>query len=374
MSITTMNPIISKISEEEGVLKFTLSGVNVSIANGLRRIILAEIPTVVFRTTPHDQNRTEIEINTTRLNNEILKQRLSCIPIHITDPEFLLENYQVEVDKKNESDSIEFVTTADFRVKDLKTNLYLPDAANKKIFPPNKITGDYIDFVRLRPRISDTIAGEHLKMNCLFDIGTAQQDNAFNVSATCAYAMTPDNIKIHETWALKADDLKKNKQTPEEIAFAKKDWELLDAQRLFVVDSFDFIIETVGPFSNMALMYKSADVMLQKLAKFQNTMQTTPDLIQVSDATIMNCFDITIPLEGYTLGKVIEYMLYTQHFGRILTFCGFRKPHPHIDICKIRLAFKEAGTEPAVVLKYLIEAAEQASQIYKKIGGEFMEK
>ena len=88
----------------------------------------------------------------------------------------------------------------------------------------------------------------------------------------------------------------------------------------------------------------------------------------------MNCFDITIPLEGYTLGKVIEYMLYTQHFGRILTFCGFRKPHPHIDICKIRLAFKEAGTEPAVVLKYLIEAAEQASQIYKKIGGEFMEK
>jgi hypothetical protein len=31
------------------------------------------------------KNRSTILTNTTRLNNEILKQRLSCIPIHITD-------------------------------------------------------------------------------------------------------------------------------------------------------------------------------------------------------------------------------------------------------------------------------------------------
>ena len=51
----------------------------------VRRIIIAGIPTIVIRTMPHENNDVDIEINTTRLNNEILKQRISCIPIHIGD-------------------------------------------------------------------------------------------------------------------------------------------------------------------------------------------------------------------------------------------------------------------------------------------------
>ena len=35
---------------------FTLSGVNVSFANALRRTLLADIPVVVFKTTPDDPN------------------------------------------------------------------------------------------------------------------------------------------------------------------------------------------------------------------------------------------------------------------------------------------------------------------------------
>ena len=78
-----MDPKISDLSQDDNYLQFKLSGVNVSIANALRRIILSEIPTVVFRTSPHEQNLVNIEINTSRMNNELIKQRLSCIPIHI---------------------------------------------------------------------------------------------------------------------------------------------------------------------------------------------------------------------------------------------------------------------------------------------------
>ena len=44
-----------------------------------------EIPNqqIVFRTTPYEKNDANFEVNSTKLNNEILKQRLSCIPIHI---------------------------------------------------------------------------------------------------------------------------------------------------------------------------------------------------------------------------------------------------------------------------------------------------
>ena len=80
-----MDPRISDLSQDTNYMEFKLSGVNVSIANALRRIILSEIPTVVFRTSPHERNLVNFEINTSRMNNELIKQRLSCIPIHIND-------------------------------------------------------------------------------------------------------------------------------------------------------------------------------------------------------------------------------------------------------------------------------------------------
>ena len=39
------------------MLSFTLSGVNVSLANALRRTMLSDIPLIVFRTTPNDKNK-----------------------------------------------------------------------------------------------------------------------------------------------------------------------------------------------------------------------------------------------------------------------------------------------------------------------------
>ena len=91
-SITPRVELISKINEDE--LKFTISGINVSFANAIRRILLSEIPMVVFRVSPNDKNKCNIITNTSGLNNEIVKHRLSCIPIHIKDVEdFPLKNY-----------------------------------------------------------------------------------------------------------------------------------------------------------------------------------------------------------------------------------------------------------------------------------------
>ena len=115
-----MNPVLSQHSVEDSYLNFRISGINVSLANGLRRIILSEVPTMVFRTTPYEANLATIDINTTRMNNEIIKQRLSCVPIHITDTEFPIEDYIVEINKKNDSDIIDYVTTQDFQIKNVK--------------------------------------------------------------------------------------------------------------------------------------------------------------------------------------------------------------------------------------------------------------
>ena len=58
-----MNPSIINRVETDTTLSFTLENADVSIANALRRVILSEIDTVVFKTTPHSQNKTNIIVN-----------------------------------------------------------------------------------------------------------------------------------------------------------------------------------------------------------------------------------------------------------------------------------------------------------------------
>jgi DNA-directed RNA polymerase alpha subunit len=175
-----VRPQLSNISDDvRDGYSFTLSGVDVSLANSLRRTILSSIPTYVF---PVDvPGKCNIEINTGRLHNEIMKQRLGCIPIHkkvstkkrdqlpgatAEDDDDLVANYMLEVDVQNTGENVMYVTTEHFRIKHKKTKEYIDSTT---IFPKNPITDSYIIFGRLRPKISETIPGEHLKLTCEFD-------------------------------------------------------------------------------------------------------------------------------------------------------------------------------------------------------------
>jgi len=157
---TVLDTYISARDENEGILTFTLSGINVSIANGLRRTILSDIPILAFKTFPHNENQANFVTNTSRFNNEILKQRLGCIPIHIPDLKMPYNELLVEIHKKNDTNELMYVTTKDFRVKNTSSEKYLDESTVRKIFPPDPITGDYILFARLRPKISNEVPGE----------------------------------------------------------------------------------------------------------------------------------------------------------------------------------------------------------------------
>ena len=364
-----MNPNVTNISEEDNVLRFQLSGVNMSLANALRRIMLSEIETVVFRTAPYKENLATIDVNTSRLNNEIIKQRLSCVPIHLKDLSFPINDYQMEVEVTNDTDSNIYVTTEDFKVKHIHNDIYLPKEETKKWFPPNDITNMYIDLVRLRPRLADNIPGESLKMSCLFDIGTAKQDGMFNVVSTCSYGFTVDKIAQADAWSEKEKEYKDKKMTKDDIASLKQNWLLLEGKRHTISNSFEFVVESVGVFENMDIVDKACAVMLNKLKKFITTVQNTlSDMVVESESTIPYCYDIKLVGEDYTLGKVLEYILYTNYYvnNKSLAYCGFQKPHPHIDVSLLRLAFKEP-TDNEEISKYLIYSCTEAMQVFEKI-------
>ena len=162
--------LISFKGEENGILTVIIDGVNVSYINAIRRTILSDIPTLVFNCFPHDKNDADIHINTSRLNNEILKQRLMCIPIHISDLDLPYKELIVEINMKNESENTIDVTTEHFKIKNTTTGKHLQESAVRKIFPPCPITGDFILFARLRPQVSTIAPGEELSISAKMSI------------------------------------------------------------------------------------------------------------------------------------------------------------------------------------------------------------
>ena len=91
------------------------------------------------------------------------------------------------------------------------------------------------------------------------------------------------------------------------------------------------------------------------------------------DTTMPNCFTITLKNEDYTIGKILEYMLYQKRFygDKTVAFVGFRKNHPHDLDSIIRIAYKKP-TDEAVVRQNIHSAVEQLISIYKEIKKPFM--
>lgn len=369
-----MNPQVELNSRHnDETLLFTLSGVNVSLANAIRRTILSDIPLVVFRTSPHEQNKANIIANTTRLNNEIIKQRLSCIPIHIKDVEtFPLKNYQLEVNVENITDTTMYVTTENFVINDLVTGQPISEAKIREIFPADDYTGYFIDFVRLRPKISDELPGEKIHLTCELSIGTAKEDGMFNSVSTCSYGFTVDSVaqeaaleKLKQSW-------KDEGKNAADVEFEAKNWKLLDGLRITKKDSFDFIVQTIGIYDNVELIHKACEILIEKLQEQDTLLEKDELLIEKSQNTMSNSYDIILVNEDYTIGKVIEYILYTKFYEtKTLTFCGFKKMHPHDMQSIIRVAYRDA-IDISTIKGHLKECLDDAIQVFTKVKKEFL--
>ena len=361
------------LKEEDGLMSFTISNIDVSYVNAIRRTILSDIPIVCFKTTPYEENKANILINTTRLNNEILKQRLSCIPICISNLEDTpIKNYLLEVDVENKIDVTVIVTTKDFNIKDISSNTYLDEGEQKKIFPPFiPPTGSgeyYIDFVRLRPRISDEIPGERIKFTCEFSVSTARDDSMFNVTGTCAYGFSPDPEKMAEQLELRKQKWKDEDKKEAEIKFEAANWKLLEGLRYVKKNSFDFVLQTVGIYENKQIIIKASQILLQKFEVFKKSLMQDEVEIKPSENTMENCYDITLENEDYTIGNILNYELYTIFYTdvKLLDYVGFKKLHPHDLNSLLRVALTDKTKSVSTVKTMLVKVIEEA---ITKIGG-----
>jgi len=360
---------ITDFKENENHATFRFQG-HLSIANAIRRTILNDINTWVFITSPNEENQATFLKNTTRMNNELLKQRLSCIPIHVKHDvdKVDLKDYYLEVNVQNTEDVIVQVTTKDFIVRHKETNepLELPT----EIFPPfvsDEGEKFYITLVSLRPRISDEISGEKIHFTSNFSIGNARMNAMFNVVSNCSYGNTIDEhlcrqklLKKKEEWGIS--------MSKQEIEKEEANWWLLDAKRVFLPESFDFKMETVGVFSNREIMIKACSLIMDSLHKLYSLVESDNDdvIIKRSLTTIPHSWDIIFN-DDYTIGKLLEHSFNKTD----VTYCGYIKIHPHDDQSTLRIAFKQEVAFEHVLDK-LIAIIDENIDLFNNLGNSLL--
>jgi len=382
MSESKLNlPRITDIRQEtDEMLYFTAENCNVSIINALRRTILSDIPVVCFKTEPHNEVQSSLEStiiykNTTSLTNEIIKQRLGCIPVHIKIPDNI-ENLVVELDMTNNTDSLMYITTGDFKIKESATNQYLTDAQVHKIFPPNKITNDYILFNRLKPKISKTSEGESLKFKAKLHKSTSKINSQCNVCSTIGYENTIDNVKSNEAWLTYRDSLVKSGRGEREIDNIEKNWMVHNAKRYYVNDSFQFKLETIGIYTNEELIKIACNILINRFENLKKMVQD--DKIEIISDTINTKFshDIILPNISYTIGKVIEYLFYERYFkmNKTFSFVGFIKKHPHDDDSIVRIVFRNGEEDSNIenIKMIFLACINYSQEIFKHIDESFI--
>lgn len=363
-----MSISIHSIEENNGFLTFQIRNCNMSVANSLRRTILANIPQISIISTPYEKSNVIIHKNNSRLNNEILKHRLSCIPIHIQDLTLPIDKYTVIIDETNNSDVIKKITTKHFKIKNNETGKFLSDAETKRIFPPNSFTNEYILFTRLLPKVSEQIEAETIHIEAKMSIATAEQDSTFNVVSTCSYSFAIDEVKQRELWKLKEKELKEKDMNKDEMKEFKRNWMLLDGKRAIHNDVFNFVIESVGVYENKKIIVMGCSILIEKLNSIiQKCNERT---LKIETPIQMNkAFDIILENEGYTIGKVLEYMLYEKYYTKqnILQFVGFKKAHPHDDDSFLRISFKEYEKDKNDIYGLVYDSCSDLIELYSTI-------
>ena len=333
MSSLDITPVVEHSTEnKQGVLEFTIKNANVSIVNGLRRTLLTNIPSSVI-----DSKQSDFYTNTGRLHNEILKQRLDCIPVHIKDTS-VLSDLLLEVDMTNDTDMLMYITSRDFKIKNISTDTYLTDEAVEKIFPPSKLTKSFVLFSRLRPKISNDI---------------------------------PDKSQQADAWDLIEESLIKKGMNQKDIDYERKNWYTLGAKRIYLKDSFDFKCQSVGVYTNLELIHLACDKIKEQLKDVHDKCSSQIYEINMRSTAMKNSADFVLQGYDYTIGKIIEYVLHEEYYKKndnLLSYIGFIKNHPHDDYSIIRFAFKEEDDfNKENIYNLVMYSCNKAQEIYDAI-------
>jgi len=345
-----------KLLKGEGLIQgnFQAAPMHVTVANTIRRQILAAVKTVGFKTEPPELSDVNISVNTTPLVNEMLMHRIGMIPVFVEDPDtFNSEEYEFRINVENVGNDVVPITSADIQVfKSTGVDGEWAELPNKDFFPVDPITGMGSLITILRPRYNIDSIPERLTVRAKGSVGTGRQNMRFSSVAQCSYEYTLDpnpsrqDIIFNNWLAVSKKVANPAEIPPERLQELKREFECLEVQRCYLIDEkgepydFTFHIETVGVLSvptiiergimsceDIVTPYLAFDTDFPQDASGQSTV-----VCNVSARRMQNSFEFVFQNEEHTLGNLLQTYLVERHVNgseqpRIL-YAGYKVPHP----------------------------------------------
>lgn len=291
---------------------FEIHNVDISIVNGIRRVILTDIPVVGFR--GEENPSIEMIVNNGPLHNEFMLHRIGLIPIHLTNEEtetFDSAHYDFEVDVSNTSQNRMNVTTEDFKVTKNGTV-----AKPSKYFPPDEYTKEYALITRLRP-------GERLHFKAKAVKSTAREHASFSPVSLCAFSYMVDPSSSAQGILEKERDFYKN--------------EYGEATQVL------FKLETVAALTPQYLVDKALSILIDKIDKFMES-EAFNEPVRVD-----NGMEFHINGEDDTLGYLLQSLMHNHYIraknettnNKPVTYVGYYSPHPLETSVVVKVTIKD---------------------------------
>lgn len=289
---------------------FEIHDVDLGIINGIRRVILGDIPIVGFDGEIHPS--LTIETNTGPLHNEIMLHRLGLIPIYFSEQEtdeFVSDDYEFSLDVENKELTTINVTSHDFSAS--KLGVELSKKTIQRLFPVDSITKDPVLITRLR-------AGERLKVVK----GRAIKSSASHHAGFSAVSLC--------TFEFKQDPIESIKKT-----------NIIDKERTYIKNSYGdpttilFTIESECALTPKYLVSKALDLLINKLHKILQNINIDEQTYIKFDTTETGG-QFTFENEDDTLGNLLQSTLHNHYIREnkpgprdtYILYIGYYCPHP----------------------------------------------
>jgi len=301
--------MLSNFSYDKKLNRISLKtkDIDISILNGVRRVLLMDIPILGFIGNGIDTTVNIIE-NTTVLNNEIIANRIALIPLDISEEyndNYMLSEHKLEIELNvNCIENINIITTQDLIVT----------IDERKV--PNFFKKPYITITKLRKNES-----LHLKAEAIKETG--RKNASFNIVSGATVYNNP----------------KEPFTNTKSIIEQERDYN----EGEYVLE-FEIINNTI---SHKYMLLKAIDILINKLTVLID--KSTIEQFKNNEET----YDFSIPDENDTVGNIIQSYIFDNYVistkktveNCICTYIGYIVKHPLDKVLTIRMTLKDAKSK-----------------------------
>ena len=398
-------------------------GLDKTIVNGLRRTLLASLPSVAFRTEGNNPDLV-MEKNKTSLHNEFLLHRIALIPLYINPLEWH-KNLLFKLAVKNETNMLRSITAKDIEIYNVKPTILercrrnddysdldvvkidnydltkpLKDNEKERIFRPFKIDNyvDYCLITELTSNQSEENVAE-LELYGSPSVSTCDENVRWQPVSCATYSFKEDEelfvkvaaekIKVHKISKEKESEFVKELKIAESERYFHRDINLQPYWYNFRVDSQSYFPPNKSDKGD-SLLVQASDLLVKTFeglkGDFRKLLEDNPESIMVfkksrEDNDLVYKIVITGSNDTDTIGSILQSHITNKLISEesIFSLCGYKKLHPLEEIITFTVSLNTKNKivkmdniqKKNAIVEEMIKGCNEVSLIYQKINAEF---